>query len=74
MLSENTQRLGQLESPELNQKLDRARQVSFDFDSLQERIRSISNIASARAALLESNDQEQSKFDASSITVDIEKA
>jgi chromosome segregation protein len=74
MLSENTQRLGQLESPELNQKLDRARQISFDFDSLQERIRSISNIASARAALLESSDQEQSKFDMSSITVDIEKA
>jgi chromosome segregation protein len=66
--------LTQLESPELNQKLDRARQVSFDFDSLQERIRSISNIASARVALLESNDQEQSKFDISSITVDIEKA
>ena len=74
MLSENTQRLGQLESPELNKKLDRARQISFDFDSLQERIRSISNIASARAALLESSDQEQSKFDMSSITVDIEKA
>jgi chromosome segregation protein len=74
MLSENTQRLGQLESPELNQKLDRARQISFDFDSLQERIRSISNIASARAALLESSDQEQGKFDVSSITVDIEKA
>ncbi len=74
MLSENTQRLGQLESPELNQKLDRARQISFDFDSLQERIRSISNIASARAALLESSDQEQSKFDISSITVEIEKA
>jgi chromosome segregation protein len=74
MLSENTKRLGQLESPELNQKLDRARQISFDFDSLQERIRSISNIASARAALLESSDQEQSKFDMSSITVDIEKA
>ena len=74
MLSENTQRLGQLESPELNQKLDRARQISFDFDSLQERIRSISNIASARAALLESSDQEQSKFDISLITVDIEKA
>ena len=74
MLSENTKRLTQLESPELNQKLDRARQISFDFDSLQERIRSISNIASARVALLESNDQEQSKFDISSITVDIEKA
>jgi chromosome segregation protein len=74
MLSENTKRLTQLESPELNQKLDRARQVSFDFDSLQERIRSISNIASARVALLESNDQEQSKFDISSITVDIQKA
>jgi chromosome segregation protein len=74
MLSENTQRLTQLESPELNQKLDRARQISFDFDSLQERIRSISNIASARVALLESSDQEQSKFDISSITVDIEKA
>ena len=74
MLSENTKRLTQLESPELNQKLDRARQVSFDFDSLQERIRSISNIASARVALLESNGQEPSKFDISSITVDIEKA
>jgi chromosome segregation protein len=74
MLSENTKRLTQLESPELNQKLDRARQVSFDFDSLQERIRSISNIASARVALLESNNQEQSKFDTSSIAVDIEKA
>lgn len=74
MLSENTQRLNQLESPELNQKLDRARQISFDFDSLQERIRSISNIASARVALLESSDQEQSKFDVSSITVEIEKA
>lgn len=74
MLSENTKRLTHLESPELNQKLDRARQVSFDFDSLQERIRSISNIASARVALLESNDQEQSKFDISSITMDIEKA
>lgn len=74
MLSENQQRLGQLESPEVNQKLDRARQISFDFDSLQERIRSISNIASARVALLESSDQEQSKFDISSITVEIEKA
>ena len=74
MLSENNKRLTQLESPELNQKLDRARQISFDFDSLQERIRSISNIASARVALLESSDQEQSKFDISSITVDIEKA
>jgi chromosome segregation protein len=74
MLSENSKRLTQLESPELNQKLDRARQVSFDFDSLQERIRSISNIASARVALLESNNQEQSQFDISSITVDIEKA
>ena len=74
MLSENTKRLSQLESPELNQKLDRARQIAFDFDSLQERIRSISNIASARVALLESSDQEQSKFDVSSITVDIEKA
>jgi chromosome segregation protein len=74
MLSESTKRLTQLESPELNQKLDRARQISFDFDSLQERIRSISNIASARVALLESSDQEQSKFDISSITVDIEKA
>jgi chromosome segregation protein len=74
MLSENTKRLTQLESLELNQKLDRARQISFDFDSLQERIRSISNIASARVALLESSDQEQSKFDISSITVDIEKA
>ena len=74
MLSENTKRLTQLESPELNQKLDRARQISFDFDSLQERIRSISNIASARVALLESSDQEKSTFDISSITVDIEKA
>lgn len=74
MLSESTKRLSQLESPELNQKLDRARQVSFDFDSLQERIRSISNIASARAALLESSDQEQSKFDISFIKVDIENA
>jgi len=74
MLSENQQRLAQLESPELNEKLDRARKISFDFDSLQERIRSISNIASARAALLESSDQEQSKFDISSITIDIENA
>jgi chromosome segregation protein len=74
MLSTNQQRLTQLESPELNQKLDSARKISFEFDSLQERIRSISNIASARVALLESNTQEQSKFDLSSITVDIEKA
>jgi chromosome segregation protein len=74
MLSTNQQRLTQLESPELNEKLDRARKISFEFDSLQERIRSISNIASARVALLESSDQEQSKFDLSSITVDIEKA
>ena len=41
---------------------------------MQERIRSISNIASARVALLESSNQEQSKFDLTSITVDIEKA
>ena len=74
MLSTNQQRLTQLESPELNQKLDSARKISFEFDSLQERIRSISNIASARVALLESSSQEQSKFDLSSITVDIEKA
>jgi chromosome segregation protein len=74
MLQTNQQRMVQLESPELNQKIDRARQISFDFDSLQERIRSISNIASARVALLESNEQEQSKFDISSIAVDIEKA
>jgi chromosome segregation protein len=74
MLSTNQQRLTQLESPELNQKLDSARKISFEFDSLQERIRSISNIASARVALLESSNQEQSKFDLTSITVDIEKA
>jgi chromosome segregation protein len=69
MLSTNQQRLTQLESPELNQKLDSARKISFEFDSLQERIRSISNIASARVALLESSTQEQSKFDLSSINV-----
>jgi chromosome segregation protein len=74
MLSTNQQRLTQLESPELNQKLDSARNISFEFDSLQERIRSISNIASARVALLESSNQEQNKFDLTSITVDIEKA
>jgi chromosome segregation protein len=74
MLSTNQQRLTQLESPELNQKLDSARKISFEFDSLQERIRSISNIASARVALLESSNQEQNKFDLTSITVDIEKA
>lgn len=74
MLAENQLRLSVLESPELNQRLDLARQVAFNFDSLQERIRSISNIASARLALLESSEAEQSKFDISSITDEIQQA
>ena len=73
-LGENQLRLKHLESPELNEKLDLARKISYEFDSLQERLRSISNIASARVALLESNASEQNQLDLSSISNDLENS
>ncbi|WP_296629925.1 chromosome segregation protein SMC [Rhodoluna sp.] len=52
LLAENTARLGQLEAAQVSTDLDQARNLSYQFDSLAERLRSLLSIANQRVALL----------------------
>ena len=52
LLTENTVRLGQLEAAQVSTELDTARNLSYQFDSLAERLRSLLSIANQRVALL----------------------
>ena len=52
LLTENTARLGQLEAAQVSNELDAARNLSYQFDSLVERLRSLLSIANQRVALL----------------------
>ena len=52
LLTENTARLGQLEAAQVSTELDTARNLSYQFDSLSERLRSLLSIANQRVALL----------------------
>ena len=52
LLAENTVRLGQLEAAQVSTELDQARNLSYQFDSLAERLRSQLSIANQRVALL----------------------
>jgi chromosome segregation protein len=51
-LTENTARLAQLEASQVSTDLDQARNLSYQFDSLSERLRSLLSIANQRVALL----------------------
>ncbi|MEY3999830.1 MAG: hypothetical protein RLZZ626_185, partial [Actinomycetota bacterium] len=53
LLEENTARIRQLESATVSAELDQARQLSFGFDSVSERLRSLLSIATQRLALIE---------------------
>ncbi|MCX8528812.1 MAG: chromosome segregation protein SMC [Rhodoluna sp.] len=57
LLTENTARLGQLEAAQVSTELDAARNLSYQFDSLAERLRSLLSIANQRVALLGSQAQ-----------------
>jgi chromosome segregation protein len=63
LLTENTARLGHLEAAQVSTELDTARNLSYQFDSLAERLRSLLSIANQRVALLGS----QSEFAAAQI-------
>ena len=52
LLTENTARLGHLEAAQVSTELDTARNLSYQFDSLSERLRSLLSIANQRVALL----------------------
>jgi chromosome segregation protein len=52
LLAENSARLGQLEAAQVSSELDQARNLSYQFDSLAERLRSLLSIANQRVALL----------------------
>jgi chromosome segregation protein len=52
LLAENTARLSQLEAAQVSSELDQARNLSYQFDSLAERLRSLLSIANQRVALL----------------------
>lgn len=52
LLAENTARLGQLEAAQVSNELDQARNLSYQFDSLAERLRSLLSIANQKVALL----------------------
>jgi len=52
LLAENTARLSQLEAAQVSTDLDQARNLSYQFDSLAERLRSLLSIANQRVALL----------------------
>lgn len=52
LLTENTARLGHLEAAQVSTELDMARNLSYQFDSLAERLRSLLSIANQRVALL----------------------
>jgi chromosome segregation protein len=57
LLAENTARLGHLEAAQVSTDLDQARNLSYQFDSLAERLRSLLSIANQRVALLGSQAQ-----------------
>jgi chromosome segregation protein len=63
LLTENTARLGHLEAAQVSTELDTARNLSYQFDSLAERLRSLLSIANQRVALLGS----QSEFSGAQI-------
>ena len=52
LLQDNQVRLGELESAQVSSTVDDARRVSYSFDSLSERLRSLLSIANQRVALL----------------------
>ncbi len=52
LLAENTVRLAQLEAAQVSTELDQARNLSYQFDSMTERLRSQLSIANQRVALL----------------------
>jgi len=52
LLQDNQVRLGELESAQVSTTVDDARRVSYSFDSLSERLRSLLSIANQRVALL----------------------
>lgn len=54
LLAENTQRLSQLEAAQINDEVDRARSISYQFDTAAERVRSLLTVANQRIAMLES--------------------
>jgi chromosome segregation protein len=57
LLTENTARLGHLEAAQVSTELDTARNLSYQFDSLAERLRSLLSIANQRVALLGSQSE-----------------
>ena len=57
LLTENTARLGHLEAAQVSTELDTARNLSYQFDSLAERLRSLLSIANQRVALLGSKSE-----------------
>ncbi|MEY2677082.1 MAG: hypothetical protein RL510_1102 [Actinomycetota bacterium] len=54
LLSENTARLQTLEAAQVSGELDAAKSLSFEFDSVAERLRSLLSMANQRVALLAS--------------------
>jgi chromosome segregation protein len=52
LLQDNQVRLGELESAQVSSTVDDARRVSYSFDSLSERLRSLLSITNQRVALL----------------------
>ena len=54
LLNENQARLTQLEAAQVSTELDQARNVSYQFDTLAERLRSLHSMANQRVALLAS--------------------
>jgi chromosome segregation protein len=71
LLTENTARLGQLEAAQVSTELDTARNLSYQFDSLSERLRSLLSIANQRVALLGSQaDVAGAQIDPSALEAD----
>ena len=64
LLSENTARLQTLEAAQVSGELDAAKSLSFEFDSVAERLRSLLSMANQRVALL------ASKAEASGASID----
>ncbi|MCX8528512.1 MAG: chromosome segregation protein SMC, partial [Rhodoluna sp.] len=64
LLSENTARLQTLEAAQVSGELDAAKSLSFEFDSVSERLRSLLSMANQRVALL------ASKADANGASID----
>jgi chromosome segregation protein len=71
LLTENTARLGHLEAAQVSTELDTARNLSYQFDSLAERLRSLLSIANQRVALLGSQaDVAGAQIDPSALEAD----